>query len=47
MLLMNITWLRWYGGMLIKERRGGYHQEDDNYACAVKEKKGEAQEKDG
>ena len=29
----------------VKEGRGGYHQEDDNYAGTGKEKKGEAQEK--
>ena len=29
----------------VKEGRGGYHHEDDNYAGGGKEKNGEAQEK--
>ena len=32
--------LRWYGHVLRKEGRGGYHQEDVKHACARKEKKG-------
>ena len=36
--------LRWYGHVLRKQGRGGYHQEDVKHASARKENKWEAQE---